>query len=289
MSCIKSMTGFASLRKNGNTGSIAIDLKSVNSRYFEVTFKLPDGLKRLEGKLREILKQQAPRGKFECLIRFTPKESSGLEFNHDLIKTLVDAANEINKLANNACLNPIDILNFPGVIVESGNMQSEIEKEITEAFYENLLEFNKNRESEGQRLAKVLFNKLELIEAQLVTVKENLDSLTALEREKIKSKLEKLNLDIKINPDLIEQEVVLQAQKSDIAEEYDRLQSHIKEVRKILQTGGSCGKRLDFMMQEFNREANTMASKASSLNITSVAVELKVLIEQMREQVQNID
>ena len=213
MSCIKSMTGFASLRKNGNTGSIAIDLKSVNSRYFEVTFKLPDGLKSLEGKLREILKQQAPRGKFECLIRFTPKESSGLEFNHDLIKTLVDAANEINKLANNACLNPIDILNFPGVIVESGSMQSEIEKEITEAFYENLLEFNKNRESEGQRLAKVLFNKLELIEAQLVTVKENLDSLTALEREKIKSKLEKLNLDIKINPDLIEQEVVLQAQK----------------------------------------------------------------------------
>ena len=289
MSCIKSMTGFASLRKNGNTGSIAIDLKSVNSRYFEVTFKLPDGLKSLEGNLREILKQQAPRGKFECLIRFTPKESSGLEFNHDLIKTLVDAANEINKLANNACLNPIDILNFPGVIVESGSMQSEIEKEITEAFYENLLEFNKNRESEGQRLAKVLFNKLELIEAQLVTVKENLDSLTALEREKIKSKLEKLNLDIKINPDLIEQEVVLQAQKSDIAEEYDRLQSHIKEVRKILQTGGSCGKRLDFMMQEFNREANTMASKASSLNITSVAVELKVLIEQMREQVQNID
>ena len=289
MSCIKSMTGFASLRKNGNTGSIAIDLKSVNSRYFEVTFKLPDGLKSLEGKLREILKQQAPRGKFECLIRFTPKESSGLEFNHDLIKTLVDAANEINKLANNACLNPIDILNFPGVIVESGSMQSEIEKEITEAFYENLLEFNKNRESEGQRLAKVLFNKLELIEAQLVTVKENLDSHTALEREKIKSKLEKLNLDIKINPDLIEQEVVLQAQKSDIAEEYDRLQSHIKEVRKILQTGGSCGKRLDFMMQEFNREANTMASKASSLNITSVAVELKVLIEQMREQVQNID
>ena len=234
MSCIKSMTGFASLRKNGNTGSIAIDLKSVNSRYFEVTFKLPDGLKSLEGKLREILKQQAPRGKFECLIRFTPKESSGLEFNHDLIKTLVDAANEINKLANNACLNPIDILNFPGVIVESGSMQSEIEKEITEAFYENLLEFNKNRESEGQRLAKVLFNKLELIEAQLVTVKENLDSLTALEREKIKSKLEKLNLDIKINPDLIEQEVVLQAQKSDIAEEYDRLQSHIKEVRKII-------------------------------------------------------
>ena len=130
MSCIKSMTGFASLRKNGNTGSIAIDLKSVNSRYFEVTFKLPDGLKSLEGKLREILKQQAPRGKFECLIRFTPKESSGLEFNHDLIKTLVDAANEINKLANNACLNPIDILNFPGVIVESGSMQSEIEKDM---------------------------------------------------------------------------------------------------------------------------------------------------------------
>ena len=289
MGCIKSMTGFASLRKNGNTGAIAIDLKSVNSRYFEVVFKLPDGLKSLEGKLREILKQQAPRGKFECLIRFTPKEGSGLEFNHDLIKTLVDEANKINEMAANACLNPIDILNFPGVIVESGSMQSEIENEITNAFYENLLEFSKNRESEGQRLAQALLNRLELIENQLVIVKDNLDSLTSLEREKIKSKLEKLNLDIKINPDLIEQEVVLQAQNSDIAEEYDRLQSHIKEVRKILQTGGSCGKRLDFMMQEFNREANTMASKASSLNITAVAVELKVLIEQMREQVQNID
>ena len=289
MSCIKSMTGFASLRKNGNTGSIAIDLKSVNSRYFEVIFKLPDGLKSLEGKLREILKQKAPRGKFECLIRFTPKESSGLEFNHDLIKTLVDEANKINKIAVNACLNPIDILNFPGVIVESSCMQSEIENEVTKAFSENLLEFTKNRESEGQRLAQALLTRLDLIENQLAIVKENLDSLTALEREKIKSKLDKLNLDIKINPDLIEQEVVLQAQKSDIAEEYDRLQSHIKEVKKILQTGGSCGKRLDFMMQEFNREANTMASKASSLNITSVAVELKVLIEQMREQVQNID
>ena len=289
MSCIKSMTGFASLRKNGNTGSIAIDLKSVISRDFEVIFKLPDGLKSLEGKLREILKQKAPRGKFECLIRFTPKESSGLEFNHDLIKTLVDEANKINKIAVNACLNPIDILNFPGVIVESSSMQSEIENEVTKAFSENLLEFTKNRESEGQRLAQALLTRLDLIENQLAIVKENLDSLTALEREKIKSKLDKLNLDIKINPDLIEQEVVLQAQKSDIAEEYDRLQSHIKEVRKILQTGGSCGKRLDFMMQEFNREANTMASKASSLNITSVAVELKVLIEQMREQVQNID
>ena len=289
MSCIKSMTGFASLRKNGNTGSIAIDLKSVNSRYFEVIFKLPDGLKSLEGKLREILKQKAPRGKFECLIRFTPKESSGLEFNHDLIKTLVDEANKINKIAVNACLNPIDILNFPGVIVESSSMQSEIENEVTKAFSENLLEFTKNRESEGQRLAQALLTRLDLIENQLAIVKENLDSLTALEREKIKSKLDKLNLDIKINPDLIEQEVVLQAQKSDIAEEYDRLQSHIKEVRKILQTGGSCGKRLDFMMQELNREANTLGSKAAAIEMTQTSLTLKINIEKMREQVQNLE
>ena len=143
------------------------------------------------------------------------------------------------------------------------------------------------RAHEGEKLKLAIQSRLESIEKELLPVEKALSELVSKEREKIKAKIAELS--IEIDPNRIEQEVTLAAQKADVREEYDRLKAHIKEVRSILQTGGICGKRLDFMMQEFNREANTLASKASSLDITKVAVELKVLIEQMREQVQNIE
>ena len=289
MNGINSMTGYASYSHTIATGTITIEIKSVNSRYFEASFKMSESLRYLEPKLREILKTTTPRGKFDCSISIIKENADSLELNQDLIKSLMNKVNYISSLTDKSVLNPLDVINFPGVIIESKDNKEELEADIFTAFKATLKEFVSNRESEGSRLAQTILNRLELIEKQLVIVKENLDSLTKLEREKIKAKIEKLALDINVDPERIEQEVVLQAQKSDIAEEYDRLNSHIKAVKNILENGGSCGKRLDFMMQEFNREANTMASKASSLDITSVAVELKVLIEQMREQVQNID
>lgn len=287
MESIKSMTGFASRRVNLPAGSLSIDLKSVNSRYFEFSCKIQEDFKYLESALRDKLKAAALRGKFELILSFTPSASSSLNLNRPFLNELCARLKDIQEIYPQGQCDLMQILLYPGVISQDESTSAVLDSQILETFDAILADLLANREREGARLAQAIADKLNAIEQDLVPVKEMLSELTAQERAKLTERLKALP--IEVDPNRLEQEVALLAQKADIAEEYDRLCSHISEVRRILKKGGACGKRLDFMMQEFNREANTMASKASNLSLTQVAVELKVLIEQMREQVQNIE
>lgn len=288
MHSIKSMTGFASVRANLSTGSLAMDMRSVNSRYLELILKLPDNFRYLENDLRDKLKAAAVRGKFELILTYAPASSDSLHLNQELVVKICNSLKEIKKHFPEGSADLTSVLLYPGVVSEEEINRETLDGEIMAQFDELVAALIANREREGARLAAILSEKVDAVEKCLEPVKEQLDTLVAQEYAKLSERIKTLQA-ADIDENRLQQEVALMAQKADIAEEYDRLCSHIAEVRRILKIGGACGKRLDFMMQEFNREANTMASKASNLSLTKIAVELKVLIEQMREQVQNIE
>lgn len=288
MSIIHSMTGSASKLVNSQLANINIDISSVNGRYLEIYLKLPDNLRHLDSKLRALCQEKLTRGKLDCYITYALNAQASLNIDANQLEALSEALNQVEKTIPNACnLNPMEILQYPGILKQPANIQDLIDEQVLENFAKALDSLVKTRESEGEKLKQALQVRLDLIEKQADLIEAQLTNLTKIEREKILKKIE--DLKIEIDPQRIEQEVAIIAQKADVEEEYDRLRAHIKEVRAILDKGGICGKRLDFMMQEFNRESNTLASKASNLDITRIAVELKVLIEQMREQVQNIE
>lgn len=288
MSIIHSMTGSASKLVNSQLANINIDISSVNGRYLEIYLKLPDNLRHLDSKLRALCQEKLTRGKLDCYITYALNAQASLNIDVNQLEALSEALNQVEKTIPNACnLNPMEILQYPGILKQPANIQDLIDEQVLENFAKALDSLVKTRESEGEKLKQALQVRLDLIEKQADLIEVQLTNLTKIEREKILKKIE--DLKIEIDPQRIEQEVAIIAQKADVEEEYDRLRAHIKEVRSILDKGGICGKRLDFMMQEFNRESNTLASKASNLDITRIAVELKVLIEQMREQVQNIE
>lgn len=288
MSIIHSMTGSASKLVNSQLANINIDISSVNGRYLEIYLKLPDNLRHLDSKLRALCQEKLTRGKLDCYITYALNAQASLNIDANQLEALSEALNQVEKTIPNACnLNPMEILQYPGILKQPANIQDLIDEQVLESFAKALDSLVKTRESEGEKLKQALQVRLDLIEKQADLIEVQLANLTKIEREKILKKIE--DLKIEIDPQRIEQEVAIIAQKADVEEEYDRLRAHIKEVRSILDKGGICGKRLDFMMQEFNRESNTLASKASNLDITRIAVELKVLIEQMREQVQNIE
>ena len=288
MSIIHSMTGSASKLVNSQLANINIDISSVNGRYLEIYLKLPDNLRHLDSKLRALCQEKLTRGKLDCYITYALNAQASLNIDANQLEALSEALNQVEKTIPNACnLNPMEILQYPGILKQPANIQDLIDEQVLENFAKALDSLVKTRESEGKKLKQALQVRLDLIEKQADLIEVQLANLTKIEREKILKKIE--DLKIEIDPQRIEQEVAIIAQKADVEEEYDRLRAHIKEVRAILDKGGICGKRLDFMMQEFNRESNTLASKASNLDITRIAVELKVLIEQMREQVQNIE
>ena len=287
MEPIFSMTGSANCIISIDLADLNIDITSVNGRFLELNFKMPDSLRHLESKLREAFQKKLKRGKVDCYITLSQNLKSTLKVNKSALEQLSIAIKTIEKGIGGISTNALEILNYPGIQVQDENVQSKIDDFVLNSLETAISKLVTARAHEGEKLKLAIQSRLESIEKELLPVEKALSELVFKEREKIKAKIAELS--IEIDPNRIEQEVTLVAQKADVREEYDRLKAHIKEVRSILQTGGICGKRLDFMMQEFNREANTLASKASSLDITKVAVELKVLIEQMREQVQNID
>ena len=287
MEPIFSMTGSANCIISIDLADLNIDITSVNGRFLELNFKMPDSLRHLESKLREAFQKHLKRGKVDCYITLSQNLKSTLKVNKSALEQLSIAIKTIEKGIGGISTNALEILNYPGIQVQDENVQSKIDDFVLNSLETAISKLVTARAHEGEKLKLAIQSRLESIEKELLPVEKALSELVFKEREKIKAKIAELS--IEIDPNRIEQEVTLVAQKADVREEYDRLKAHIKELRSILQTGGICGKRLDFMMQEFNREANTLASKASSLDITKVAVELKVLIEQMREQVQNIE
>lgn len=287
MEPIFSMTGSANCIISNDIAALNIDITSINGRFLELNFKMPDSLRHLESKLRETFQKHLKRGKVDCYITLSHNLKSTLKVDKSALEQLSIAIKTIEKSIGGISTNSLEILNYPGIQIQDENVQSKIDEFILNSLETAINKLVTARAHEGEKLKLAIQSRLESIEKELLPVEKALSELVSKEREKIKAKIAELS--IEIDPNRIEQEVTLAAQKADVREEYDRLKAHIKEVRSILRTGGICGKRLDFMMQEFNREANTLASKASSLDITKVAVELKVLIEQMREQVQNIE
>lgn len=287
---IRSMTAFARLESPTDWGSITWELRSVNHRYLELQFKLPEMFRNLEPKLRDQLRKALNRGKVECQLRYqlNPGCQTRISINDVLLTQLLQACQQI-EATHPALQQPssLDILKWPGVINDAGldgdAMIADAEAHIP-AVLDELLEA---RQREGEELRLLIEQRLQAIMQHTSELRRFLPTILQQQRARLIERLEDANVDA--DPNRLEQEMVILAQKSDVDEELDRLDTHVNEVLRVLNKGGPCGRRLDFLMQELNREANTLSSKSLDSQATQSAVELKVLIEQMREQIQNIE
>ena len=286
---IRSMTAYARREIKGNWGSAAWELRSVNQRYLETYLRLPEQFRSLEPVARERIRARLTRGKIECNLRFEldPSAQSALILNEKLAKQLVNAANWVKMQSDEGEINPVDILRWPGVMSAEEQDLDAISAELLTALEGALDDFIAARESEGNTLKALIEQRLAGVSAEVVKVRAQMPNILLWQRERLQSKLEDAQVQLENNR--LEQELVLMAQRVDVAEELDRLDAHVKETYKILKKEEAVGRRLDFMMQEFNRESNTLASKSINADVTASAIELKVLIEQMREQIQNIE
>lgn len=285
----RSMTGFARHELNCSWGVIIYELRSVNHRYLEPHFRLPENLRSLEPGLREQLRKNLSRGKLEIQIQWqvNPTQES-LALNTALLGELTNAAKEVaHYLDNPAALNPLDVLRWPGVIAEKNIDQEQVEQDALKGFKATLDKLIEQRTREGAELQNLIEQRLDAIGQLVAQVREKIPVILANQKQKILDKIAALELEV--DQSRLEQELVYLAQKSDVDEELDRLTTHVTEVRHCFKQNNPIGRRLDFLMQELNREANTLSSKSTVSDTTQVAVELKVLIEQMREQVQNIE
>jgi uncharacterized protein (TIGR00255 family) len=286
---IHSMTAFARVEQAGANGTLSWELRSVNHRYLEPHLRLPEAFRELEGPVREALRNGLSRGKVECTLRYAD-DSAGKPLQVDLQRAaqLVAAAESVAKLIQQpAPLNPLEMLGWPGVLVADAADPKALNAAALALFTEALNELKSGREREGVELAKLLDERLDGINAEVAALRELVPQMLAAQRHKILDRCAEMQAEL--DPQRLEQELAMLAQKSDVAEELDRLVTHVGEVRRVLKSGGAAGRRLDFLMQELNREANTLGSKAFDTRSTQAAVNLKVLIEQMREQVQNIE
>ncbi|MCL2919960.1 YicC/YloC family endoribonuclease [Shewanella litorisediminis] len=286
---IHSMTAYARIEHKASWGNASFEIRSVNQRYLETYLRLPEQLRSLEPALRERLRKRLSRGKVEVNLRYDVASDTGAELNinQDLARQLLGAANWLKAEAGQGDIALTDILRWPGVIATAEQDMDAISAELLGAFDKALDQFVEARGREGNAIKEMLESRLGAVEGQIAIVREHMPKVIEWQREKLTSRLAEIQGEL--DSTRIEQEMVLLAQKLDVAEEMDRLEAHITEARRILKKGGSEGRRLDFMMQEFNRESNTLASKSISTEITAAAVELKVLIEQMREQIQNVE
>lgn len=286
---IRSMTAYARHEIKGEWGSASWELRSVNQRYLETYFRLPEQFRSLEPVVRERLRTRLTRGKVECNLRFEPDASTqtSLILNESLARQLVEAANWVKMQSDEGEINPIDVLRWPGVMSAREQDLDAITAEIMAALEKTLDDFIAARETEGQALKDLIEQRLAGVSQEVASVRAHMPDILKWQRERLVTKLEEANVQLENNR--LEQELVMMAQRIDVAEELDRLEAHVKETYNILQKKEAVGRRLDFMMQEFNRESNTLASKSINADITKSAIELKVLIEQMREQIQNIE
>jgi uncharacterized protein (TIGR00255 family) len=285
---IASMTAFARLEQSGDWGRAIWEIRTVNHRYLEIGLRLPDDLRVLENKIRECISSKIQRGKVDCNLRYEPDESrmGDITINRALADKLIAAA-ESMPLSGRATINAVDILRWPGVINRETPDAESVGGPLLNLLDAALDMILGNRRREGEKLAALVLERCTAAGACINATREKLPEIIDAIRARIITRSRELVAEI--DQDRLEQEMVILAQKLDVAEELDRLETHIEEVRRILTTAEAKGRRLDFLMQEMNREANTLGSKAGSIDVSNASVELKVLIEQMREQIQNIE
>jgi uncharacterized protein (TIGR00255 family) len=286
---IHSMTAFARESAPTEQGVLTVELRTVNHRYLDCSFKMPDPLRAMEPKLRELAGNKLARGKVDCLIRLQsgPDRGAELRINSEQLDALVAASAEVAARMEAAAPTTLEILHFPGICAAPEQSEEQLHSSTASLFKAALTTLAKSRKREGEKLATMILDRLEQLEQEVAATRELVPKLRQQQHDKVLARIE--DLGVEVDQGRLEQELVYLAQKADVDEELDRLDAHVSEIRRALKKGGPCGRRLDFLMQELNREANTLSSKSTSSSTTQNAVELKVLIEQMREQIQNIE
>jgi uncharacterized protein (TIGR00255 family) len=287
---IASMTGFARHERTGPFGTLVCEIRSVNHRYLDATLRLPDSCRALETELRQSLARELKRGKVDCTLqqRAPAAEAVALDIDQAALDRLLARLRELNKaLGQTAQVDPIELLRWPGVLREAENNTEQLQEAVRELFARTLADLAGARAREGARLAALIETRCASLGEMVIALRTRLPEAQARIGQRFTERVQELKA--QVDPDRIEQEIALLLQRFDVAEELDRLTGHIEETRRTLAGTEPAGRRLDFLMQEFNREANTLSSKSQDLETTRTAVEMKVLIEQMREQVQNIE
>lgn len=284
-----SMTAFAQASAIHDGYHMNWELRSVNHRYLENQFRLPDTLRGIEPKARELMRKRLKRGKVDATLKLELGESGqAMALNAALLKQVIAAANEVKKSAPDAAApSTLDLLRWPGVLESDGIDQDRATQLATQLFEQALERLVAARGSEGQRLEQVLDQQLTTIDRVVESVRPLGESIMQVQQQRLIQRLQELK--VTADPTRLEQEVALLAQRGDIREELDRLVIHVAEARKLLTQPGPHGRRLDFLSQELNREANTLGAKATQTDMSQKAIDLKVVIEQIREQVQNIE
>ncbi|GIX31802.1 MAG: hypothetical protein KatS3mg124_2274 [Porticoccaceae bacterium] len=284
-----SMTGFARVSRTAEVGELTWELRSLNHRFLEISWRLPEGLRSLEPRLRERLAGRIHRGKLEATLTFAPAaEAAAPQVDLARARGWLAAAERIAaEMADPAPLSPLEILRLPGVLVERELDAEALAAEVCSLFEASVDALLASRAAEGARLAALVRERAAAARALVASLRRSLPDTLSRLRDKLAARVAELGAELP--PERLAQEVALLAQKSDVAEELDRLEAHLAEVEAALDRPEPTGRRLDFLMQELNREANTLAAKSSEAASAQAAVELKVLIEQMREQVQNLE
>ncbi len=285
-----SMTAFASSGEEQPWGSIVCELRTVNHRYLDISIKLPEELRALENPIRSRLTERLKRGKLECVLRYRaqPVAESGMQINEARAEAVLKACQAVNKrLHQPSEINAIEVLKWPGVVEEADIDLTSVSEVALKQFDVALDALCESRMAEGLRLQQMIEERCQQMQHIVTQLKSRREDIMQSVRQRLQSRLE--DLKVECDNERFEQEVVYLLQKIDVDEELDRLQSHLTEVADVFSRKEPIGRRLDFLMQEFNREANTLGSKSPDIESTQFAVELKVLIEQMREQVQNIE
>jgi uncharacterized protein (TIGR00255 family) len=287
---IYSMTGFAVATAELDTGSLSLELRSVNSRYLDLQMRMPDELRAFEPALREGISAQMTRGKTECRISFNARTTvdNAAQLNQTLLQQLAKWNNEVRQTIPEAqSLTVNDVLRWNGMLESATLVADGLQATLMEVLQRALVEFSAARGREGEKLKDFLLQRVAQIEALRISVAPHIPAAIANQEEKMRARLrEALGSD---DDERVRQEITLYASKIDVDEELSRLHSHLTEIQRILAKGGAVGKRLDFLMQELNREANTLGSKSVDAEVSRTAMEIKILIEQMREQIQNLE
>ena len=285
---ISSMTGFARQERSGAFGSLVCEIRSVNHRFLDATVRLPESCRTLESELRQKLAGELRRGKVDCALQHRPPLAAALQVDDAALAPLLARSQQLAKqLAGQGQINVLDLLRWPGVLHEAQPDPEALAAAVRELFDGTLESLRAARHREGERLTELIIQRCDALAASIAQVRARLPEVLARVRARLEERLAELGGEL--NQERIEQEIVLLLHRLDVAEELDRLSGHITEARHTLGSPEAAGRRLDFLLQEFNREANTLASKSQDLETTRVAVEMKVTIEQMREQVQNIE
>ncbi len=291
---LKSMTAFARVQQSNDSGEIVWEIKSVNHRFLEPGFKLPEDFKLLEPEIRQQLGRYASRGKVDISLRYklNKEVQSSIKLNADLVKNLRKVEREVLTIVHEGhSLSVADILRWPGVVDEMDKDFKPLQELALQSLDAALQQLVESREREGGALKEMIASRCQQVSEIVVKVQQRRPQMLQAMQQKWTAQLsEKLaNWSDTADSGRLEQELAILAQKIDVEEELDRLQAHVKEVEQVLDWDEAVGRRLDFLMQELNREANTLSSKSQDTETTKLAVDLKVLIEQMREQVQNIE